>query len=99
MQTNHPAWEETFEFGLCNFSNFTSLLEKCGLGVMADEISPEQLGDWFPPERGSAVTSPSKADEAGWTSFLTYIEQAGFGSAFKSTALYYDGFDDVLPLQ
>ena len=99
MQTNHPAWEETFEFGLCNFSNFTSLLEKCGLGVMADEISPEQLGDWFPPERGSAVTSPSKADDAGWTSFLTYIEQAGFGSAFKSTALYYDGFDDVLPLQ
>ena len=83
MNTNHPVWEETFEFGLCDAGNMTNLMQECGLGDATSGM--EQLTSWFPPERHHDGVSDAQADaqdKAACESFLHHIGTQGFGSAF-----------------
>eukprot|EP00918_Siedleckia_nematoides_P054950 GHVU01119957.1.p1 GENE.GHVU01119957.1~~GHVU01119957.1.p1 ORF type:complete len:462 (+),score=108.01 GHVU01119957.1:98-1387(+) len=42
LNTNHPVWEETFEFGLCQTDNINKLLGACNIPA----ATPEQLTTW-----------------------------------------------------
>ena len=79
LNTNHPVWEETFEFGLCQTDNIDRLLGACEL----PPATPEQLTSWFPPETPEKLETLEALEEKGWTTFLRHIEQRGFGSMFK----------------
>jgi hypothetical protein len=84
MDTNHPVWEETFEFGLCDPSNMTRLLQDCGLGSQ----NMGRLNTWFTPERNRDHSSDAQADaaeKAGWEEFQRHISASGFGSAFRGS--------------
>ena len=42
LHTNHPVWEQTFEFALCPNDNIDKLFGRCGMPAP----TPEQLNLW-----------------------------------------------------
>lgn len=42
LNTNHPVWEETFEFALCSNDNIHKLFAQCGI----PPATPQQLNLW-----------------------------------------------------